>query len=645
MNSPHAWRSLVFTGLFSLLPSMGGFVSGSFLAVSSSLASPSANSESKVNSNPLSADAKFASETIAAGGTSEIIIDLSLAESYRAYLDKFKLDIAESDGTPPGVKVADFKVAPIVEFMDTFTKKMKKGVEEKASMRALVEVPSKFPLGKHTARFKLTYQACTTEHCLFPKSIFIEAPFEVVSSRGVASVGAPPTDQGLIAQTETRTPAQASNEPTSEFQNALSKGMLPALLFIFVVGFVTSLTPCVYPMIPITLAVIGARSKEQSKMKSFSLSVVYVFGIALTYSILGVAAAKTGALFGAALSSIWVVTGIAVVFVIMGLSMYGLFEIQPPAFIRDKFGTAKTGGGYGGAMAAGLVAGVVASPCVGPVLVSVLAHIAKTQDMVLGFSLLFTFALGMGMLFIVIGTSSSLLGHLPKAGPWMDGVKFFFGTTMIAMALYYIQPLYPVWLFRGLLGLALILIASAFGAFEPNDKLAGLGRVRKGAMLAAFVVGLVFTLAGVLERSGFSLASGAAAVASNGYQKLDWQPYSDASLDEARKSGKPVLIDFYADWCGACIELEKYTFTDERIRRLSEQYTLLKIDATEDFPGLDELKTRYEVMGLPTMIFYGTDGEIRKDLTVTGFEDADAFLKRMQSAAAPKEEQLVEFEY
>jgi len=397
-------------------------------------------------------------------------------------------------------------------------------------------------------------------------------------------------------------------------------------------------------MIPITLDVLGARTKGQSKLKSFSLSFTYVLGIALTYSILGVTAAKTGALFGSALSNVYVVTAIALLFVTMGLSMYGLFELQVPAFLRDKVGTAKTGSGYGGAFMTGLIAGVVASPCVGPVLVSVLAYIARTQDIFLGFALLFTFAMGMGVLFMVLGTSSAMISKVPKAGNWMELVKFAFGTIMVGMALYYIKPLYPAWLFNTLVGIAAILIASAYGAFEPNEKLESAGRMRKGAMLATFVIGLVFATSGLLERAGVPLMSGAFIAQGGGAAggnstgsalntvKLDWKPFSTAALEEATRAKKPVIIDFFAEWCGACKELEHLTFPDPRIRSLSEKFVLLKVDATEESPELDKLKKQYTVMGLPTMIFYDIAGQVRSDLTLTGFENADAFLKRMTSA-------------
>jgi thiol:disulfide interchange protein DsbD len=322
----------------------------------------------------------------------------------------------------------------------------------------------------------------------------------------------------------------------------------------------------------------------------------------------------------------------------MSLSMYGVFELQVPAFIRDKVGTAQTRTGYGGAFATGLIAGVVASPCVGPVLVSVLTYIAQTQNLFLGFVLLFSFAMGLGCLFIVLGTSSALISKMPKAGAWMDITKFAFGTVMVVMALYYVKPIYPVWLFNTLLGVAVVLIASAYGAFEPNESLTARGRLRKGVMLAAFVIGLVFTGMGLLDKAGVQLSAPGASSLVASSPKLNWQKYSDEKLASALSAKKPVLIDFFAEWCGACKELEHETFTDSRVRELSEKFVLLQIDATDDFPGLDKLKSTYGVMGLPTMVFYDGSGVVRREFTVTGFENADSFLKKMNGALASRSE-------
>ncbi len=581
--------------------------------------------DEEINTNPLEATVRLQPSSIAAGQSAQLIFKLKLAEHYHAYADKFKVAVE----SPDDLKVGDFKLTPLVKFMDSVTHKEREGLEHAGTAIAAFEVPQGFKAGNVSAKVKLTYQACSKENCLFPKTITLDLPFTVTTL-----VGGLNNSLGDVAGAPETSIATA---PRGSFEKAMSQSLFMAILVVFGMGVLTSLTPCIYPMIPITLAVLGARTKGQSKLKSFSLSLAYVFGIAFTYSILGVAAAKTGALFGSALGNVYVVSAIAMLFCVMALSMYGVFELQVPAFIRNKIGTAETGSGYGGAFATGLIAGVVASPCVGPVLVGVLTYIAQTQNLALGFVLLFSFAMGLGLLFIVLGTSSALISKMPKAGAWMEITKFAFGTVMVVMALYYISPIYPKWLFNTLLGIAVIMIASAYGAFEPNEGLSSKGRLRKGVMLAAFVIGLVFAGLGLLDKAGVAIASGGgpsmmASVPST--PKLVWQTYSDQALADALAAKKPVLIDFFAEWCGACKELEHDTFTDSRIRALSKKFVLLQIDATDDFPGLDKLKKTYEVRGLPTMVFYDAQGHVHRELTVTGFEEADSFLKKMNGALA-----------
>lgn len=594
--------------------------------------SAQAETDSAMNENPLKASARV--ELLSPDAKDgKVVIDLDLVEPYKAYADRFKLVVEN----PQGAELSELKLEPLIQFMDTFTKKMKDGIKKHGTMTATLKLPSPDPKG---LKLKLTYQACTTEHCLFPKNIILEPTIV----HGAHSAEAPLAPTGkTISETPPTNNGTAGG--SSDFEKAMSGGILSAIVFMLVAGFLTSLTPCIYPMIPITLAILGASDRRsgvraanappRSKLRGFFLSIFYVLGIATTYSILGVTAASTGALFGSALSNIWVVSALGILFVLMGLSMYGLFEIQAPAFIRDRLGQGKSEAGYGSSYLTGLAAGVVASPCIGPVLVSVLAYIAQTQNKLLGFVLLFSFAMGMGVLFIVLGTSSSLISKVPKAGAWMDIVKFVFGTTMIGMALYYVAPVYPEWAVRGLLGLAIVLIASAYGVFAVADT--GIARVKKGASVAAFCIGIALLMASALEKTGVKV--GALQQASNGAVKgvsqLPWQKYSDELLEKALAEKKPILIDFWADWCGACHELEERTFPDARIQAAGLKFALLKVDATEDSPELGKLKRKYGVLGLPTMIFYDPTGKVRSELTVTGFEDADSFIQKMNKAIAP----------
>ncbi len=480
------------------------------------------------------------------GEASLITIEMSLAAGYHAYLDKFSVKILDRQD----LTVTKFEASPISKFMDVISKTEKEGIKDDGQLKLWIKSLPEIKAGTTDAILELTYQACSEKHCLFPTKVQISTKFAVVRSE--ITSGENPT---------------APSSDILNFESALAKGMGFTFLFVFFAGFLTSLTPCIFPMIPITLSIIGASQIDihsrppKSRFRSFSLSVIYVLGIAVTYSILGIAAAKTGALFGAALSNPIVVSFIAIVFVVLGLSMYGFYEIQMPAFIRDRLSATKTDTGFIGAFIAGLIAGIVASPCVGPVLVGVLTYVAQTQNALLGFSLLFTFAIGMGMLLIALGTFSGLAGKLPRSGPWMNFTKFIFGTVMIGMAFFYVKPL--------------------------------------------------------LMSSTIKIESSSS-----------WQTYNEADFEAAVSSGRPVIVDFYADWCAACKELEKFTFSHPDVKDRLKDYTLFRADLTIETKDNSGLKERFNIIGLPTLHIFNR-GKMLKDLTLTGFESKNDFIDRL----------------
>lgn len=576
----------------------------------------------QINQNPLKiTGTELSPNTIEPGGVSELKVLFQLDTGYRAYLDQFAVEVKK----PKDVFLTEFQVLPVSEFRDPVTKKQKLGVKGAGSLTTLVQLPSNFSAGTKKVSVELTYQACTDEFCLFPTRTTFE--FDLV-----VEVGATSKDDF--------------------FSRALAKGWLSALLFVFIAGILTSFTPCIFPLIPITLAVIGSRDAGSSKLRGAVITFSYVFGIALTYSILGVIAAKTGALFGGLLGHPIVVAGIAGLFVLMGLSMYGLFELKFPDRWAGKLLGNRTERGILGAFLSGLIAGVVASPCVGPVLVSILAYVAQTQDTVRGFVYLFVFAFGLGQVFLVLGTFSQLLHKLPKSGPWMDNIKFVFGTTMIGMALFYVYPVAHSTLFDGLIATALILIGTFFGAFErlnrhgssgrpknpdtgSGDRSLTFGRLinqsRRILMLLVFFVGWVFAVKAFLpshiEDQFLRNTDGRSVM--DTYAKPDWSVYSDSLLQTAASSGRPVILDFKADWCLACKELEMYTFSDQRVLEKGKDILWLSFDATKDSAELAELRAKYNIPGLPAVLFFDASGKWREDLSLFGFEDAQAFLARM----------------
>lgn len=503
--------------------------------------------------HPLSAVAKVTPYTVEPEQIAELQVSVLLPIEFKAYEDQFHIQVL----SPEGVKISKFSISPLTEFFDKFTKKKRRGVVGAATLIAPFELPKNIATGDQILDVKLTYQACAESYCLFPQDVSLKVPI---------TVSAP----------------LHSFHPHSffdmSFKEITTHGLWISFLFVFLFGILSSFTPCVYPMIPITIAVLGREAHARTRWQNLKVSLVYVLGIAATYSALGVLAASTGILFGSFISNPIVLGFVVIVFLAMALSMFGFFEFEVPPFLRDGVLSRLHVHGYLGAFVSGLVAGIVASPCVGPVLVGILTFVAQTQNLWIGFWLLFVYAFGMGMLFIAIGVFSHATRFLPKSGEWMSRVKVFFGLIMVAMAIYYLNMIFPV---------SHLFDKSRW--ISENSKISGQAMTR-------------------------------------------WTNYSDDLLKQALDEGRPVIIDFRADWCAACKELEQFTFSNSKFKKSSEDFVLLKFDATNDSPALEKMKDKYHIVGLPWVVFISKTGQWQADLTLTAYEDADPFIKRMNQA-------------
>ncbi len=402
--------------------------------------------------------------------------------------------------------------------------------------------------------------------------------------------------------------AESGYSLEDRLERALSQGSFFALIFVFIGGFLTSLTPCVYPMIPITIGYIGGRSAGQGKMKGFVLSLFFVLGLALVYSILGIFAALTGSLFGAITQTPIVLVIVAAIFALMGISMLGFFDISLPASLTSRLQSGGPRKGFIGAIIMGMVSGLVAAPCAGPVIVVLMAFIATTKNILLGFGLMMSFALGMGMLFIAIGTFSGLVTSLPQAGGWMDKIKKFFGVILLAAAVWFIRPLLPPFLFGIILGLGSIMLGTALGAFYPvkTDSTAG-EKYGKAAGITLIVTG-IYMIISLIPVPGRVVPdiSGTPVAQESG---IDWKTDISGALDQAKNENRKVIVDFTADWCTACRELEHKTFMDSTVRDKLNDYILVRVDSTDSRnPEVKKIHNKYDVKGLPTVLLLDSEG-------------------------------------
>jgi thiol:disulfide interchange protein DsbD len=386
--------------------------------------------------------------------------------------------------------------------------------------------------------------------------------------------------------------------------NLLAHGWVWAFVSVFIGGFLTSLTPCVYPLIPITVSLFGGRGEDVPRPRALGLASSYVAGIGVMYAGLGIFSALAGRAFGTFMANAWIMVPIAILFVAMAASMFGAFELNLPPSLQQRL-TAVGGKGFSGAFAMGLVGGIIAAPCTGPVLASVLAYVATTRSVAIGGSLLFTYALGMGVLFFAIAAFAIAL---PKSGAWMEAVKSVFGIVMIVAALYFLRNVVPslmhygqpAHLFLGV-NVGLVLAGLVLGGVHLSFHDRTLMKLRKGLGVALVVAGAFGTIAWVLAPREVAAAG----------KKLEWIKGEKAGVAAARAAHKPALIDFFADWCIPCREMDLKTFKDEKVAAELSRFVLVKMDCTKDEdPVVKETTDRYHADTLPTVVLLDSDGKV-----------------------------------
>lgn len=455
-------------------------------------------------------------------------LHLNIASDHFLYLDDLSI-ISELEGLNNAT--FDVEASPVIDFVDKFSNN-----EVKKGMKTSGTITFKVPFGfNYNSKFKLSYRACTEEFCYLPKTL----PFDH-QQKAVATEGTHFDFLGM----------------SLDFN---SSSILLIFLIVFLAGILTSFTPCIFPLIPITLTLIQNNIKR-GRRHSFQKTLTFVFGIAFTYSILGLLAASTGTFLGSVISNSYVLIAISLIYFFMALSMFGFFEIQFFQSLQNKVSNVSTDS-YFGVFLFGMITGIFASPCVGPVLISVLTYAAQSTNLTFSFFLLFIYALGLGQIFLVLSLFSNLINKLPQSGRWLNGIKYTLGFLLILAGLFFFVP-------------------AVKSLLKPNQ--------------AAYA----------------------------------------EQIETALKSNKITVVDFKADWCGACKELEFKTFKHKKVKAFLDANNFIPVDVTISNESTNELLQKYGVIGLPHVMFFDKNGNLLPDLTISSYITAEQMLKKIGSITA-----------
>ncbi|TDN67827.1 thiol:disulfide interchange protein DsbD [Paraburkholderia sp. BL10I2N1] len=565
----------------------------------------------------------------------EVVVHYKIADGYYMYRERF--NFATRNGT---VSLGNARLpAGHVKFDDTFQKNV-----ETYRGDLTIHIPVKSASGAFD--LAVTSQGCADAGICYPP---MERAYHVTG----AALKAVDPAANAVAGASSLTTASEPSEGESWYQRATSADYAASLLqgggFIaimglyFVAGVVLSLLPCSYPMIPILSAIIIGEGAKVTRARGFALSLSYVIGMALVYTALGVAAALVGQSLGAWLQNPWVLGAFAVLLTAFALTLIAGFDLALPQRWQDgasRVSQGRSGGKFVAVAGMGALSALVVGACMTAPLFAVLAFIAHTGNAVLGGAALFSMGIGLGVPLLVIGVGAGTL--LPRAGTWMDGVKVFFGVVLLAAALWIVWPVLASAAQMLLSALWLLVAAAALGLFTPNAGGSSIWRRLGRGVGAALAIWAAVLLVGVAAGSSDPLRP-LAVLAARGQApagaRVDEPAFapvrSSGELDLAvRTAAQPAMLDFYADWCVSCKEMEKFTFNDPRVHAKLQQLHLLRADVTANNTDDQALLKRFDLFGPPGIIFFDRGG--KEVLRVVGYEPADVFLRSLDRAAASK---------
>ena len=548
------------------------------------------------------------------GGDIKLALELNIKEGWHINsnkpLDEFLI--------PTKISIANFENSffnlekvvypPAQEVTLSFSDKPISAWEGKVYVGAAIKVPSDMQPGLYKFIVEVEYQSCNNSTCLPPTTVDDTISVNITNDKETISE----VNQDIFTNIKddlTTTLTQKNKDGDSITSALESNGLFIGLLLVFLGGLALNLTPCVYPLIPITIGYFGGQSEGNTK-KLFLMGLLFVIGLALTYSVIGVITALSGAIFGALLQNTFVILVIVLIFIVLSLSMFGVYEFKLPDALVSKAGGAK--GGYYGAFFMGLTLGIVAAPCIGPFVLGLVTYVAAKADPFFGFLMFFVLALGLGLPYLFLAMFSGKIKSLPRAGEWMDGVKHIFGFILIGMALYFLLPLLPKEISGYVLPVFMIITAIYLLFVEK------LANNIKGFRI--FKIAFSIILIGVAV---YSLMPGSE-------NSINWKKYSDSSLTAGVEGKRGTIIDFYADWCIPCKELDAFTFSDPSVIKEAENFNTYKADMTKSLAAdVEVLRNKFKIVGVPTVLILDSKGnEVER---ITGFVPPDEFLKILTS--------------
>lgn len=462
------------------------------------------------------------------------------------------------------------------------------------------------PKGAVTVSGTLKYQACNDKACFMPKQAPFSAPLKVVKTSEPVTL----TESPVFQQRTGLSPEERRAEDLVE------KGLIYALGAFFLFGLALNLTPCVYPVIPMTVSFFSRQGQEK-KGKIFVLGLYYVIGIALVFSILGLISGLAGRQWGFLFQNPWFVIAITMIILSMAVSMFGVFEIRVPAVLMQYGG--KSRAGPVGAIVMGLTVGAVIAPCAAGIIVGLIGLIAKLGMVVKGAVLFFVMGLGLGLPYLFLAIFSGLLNRLPKSGMWMVWVRKLLGFLLLGVAIYFLIPQATQAHDQQAFYLGVLtLFAGLFLGFLDSGEGYGRWFKRMRPVLGA----LLIIAGGLCVHQALHADS----------PPIDWIAHTGQSIEGLHSGEKPVLIDFYADWCAACNALDRNTFSDRRVATLAGDFVMVRVDLSRYSHAHDALRKRFNITGLPTVVFVRADGTVLDDLKSVGFLGPSDMAKRMKAA-------------